>query len=343
MLYPFLLRFVLPPFITFSRNVFIPLTNVCRNRCAYCGFRRDMGHPEAKLLLPDEVAEILKRGAHARCTEALFTFGERPEEVDGFRSLLREIEYDTIIDYLVDLCKLSIKTGILPHSNPGVLDIDEFEKLRPYNASMGLMLETVGKIDAHSGCSGKEPEVRIKTIENAGKLKIPFTTGILIGIGETFDERLRSIRVIGDLHRKYGHIQEVIIQNFTPKPGSKMATWKAPGKKEMIETVTMARSILPEDVAIQVAPNLIDPVELIQCGASDLGGISPETIDHINPEFPWPNYNELKTMADAVCVPLRERLAIYPQFVRKKWYSEEIAPLVKRLSDFDGYRAVSPS
>jgi len=294
------------------------------------------------LLYPDEVAEILKRGARSGCTEALFTFGERPEEVEGFRDLIRETGYDTIIDYLVDLCELSIKTGLLPHSNPGVLEIDEFEKLRPYNASMGLMLETVGKIDAHSGCSGKDPEIRIKTIENAGKFKIPFTTGILIGIGETFEDRLHSIQVIGDLHGKYEHIQEVIIQNFTPKPGSKMAKWKAPGKKEMIDTVSMARSILPEDVAIQVAPNLVNPVELIRCGASDLGGISPETIDHINPESPWPELNELKTMGDAVGVPLKERLAIYPQFVRKKWYSEEVESLVNRLSDDDGFRAASP-
>ncbi len=301
-----------------------------------------MGHEEAKLLLPEEVADILKRGARVGCTEALFTFGERPEEVEGFRDLLGEIGYNSIIDYLVDMCKLSIQTGLLPHSNPGVLEIEELKKLKPYNASMGLMLETVGKIDAHSGCTGKDPEVRIKTIEKAGKLNIPFTTGILIGIGETFDDRLRSIRVIGDLHRKFGHIQEVIIQNFTPKPGSRMATWKAAGKKEMIETVTMARSILPEDVAIQVAPNLIDPVELIHCGASDLGGISPETIDHINPESPWPNFLDLKTMAEAAGVPLRERLAIYPRFVRKKWYSEEIAPLVNRLSDVDGFRGVSP-
>jgi FO synthase subunit 1 len=300
-----------------------------------------MGHPEAKLLIPGEVAEILERGVRAGCTEALFTFGERPEEVDGFRNLLREIGYETIIDYLVEMCKLSIKMGLLPHSNPGVLEIEELNKLKPYNASMGLMLETVGKIDAHSGCPGKDPGVRIKTIENAGKLNIPFTTGILIGIGETFDERMRSIRVIGDLHWKFGHIQEVIIQNFAPKTGSRMTAWKAPGKKEMIKTVTMARSILPEDVAIQVSPNLMDPVELIRCGASDLGGISPETIDYINPEAPWPDFPDLKIMADVLGVPLRERLAIYPGFVRKKWYSEEILPLINRLSDVDGFRAAS--
>ncbi len=319
--------------VTFSRNVFIPLTNICRNRCGYCGFRRDIGHPEAKLLSPREVAEIISRGVNAGCSEALFTFGERPQEVPGFKARLEKFGYDTIIDYLVELCKLSIDMGLLPHSNPGTLERREFEKLRPYNASMGLMLETVSSIRAHNGCAGKMPAERIKTIELAGESGIPFTTGILVGIGETLDDRARSLQVIRDLHEKAGHIQEVIIQNFLPKPGTEMASWQSPGIREMAETVSMARRILPLDVAIQVSPNLIDPKELIKCGASDLGGISPETIDYINPECSWPNICELKTMAD-----LRERLPIYPQYIKRKWYSEEIAPLIHRLSDAEGFR-----
>jgi len=233
------------------------------------------------------------------------------------------------------MCRLSISMGLLPHCNPGILERRELEKLKPYNASMGLMLETVGDIDAHSGCPGKVPAARIKTIESAGELEIPFTTGILIGIGETWEDRVRSIQTIKNIHEKFGHIQEVIIQNFHPKQGTRMASCSSPGIKEMMETVHMARQILPGDIAIQVAPNLINPKELIKCGASDLGGISPETIDYINPECSWPSIIELEAM---VGVPLRERLPIYPQYVKKGWYSSEIAPLISRLSDAEGFR-----
>jgi len=325
----------MPEFVTFSRNVFIPLTNVCRNRCGYCGFRREIGHPEAKLLSPEEVTDILSRGARAGCSEALFTFGERPEEVEGFKRWLSQLGYDTIIDYLVELCRLSLRMGLLPHSNPGILEKYELEKLKPYNASMGLMLETVGVVEAHYGCAGKVPGARIKTIKFAGELKIPFTTGILVGIGETWEDRLRSIRAIKEIHEKFGHIQEVIIQNFIPKPGTKMAVKPAPGINEMTKMVSMARQILPDDVAIQVSPNLVHPKELVNCGASDLGGISPETIDYINPESPWPGITELQAMVDA---PLRERLPIYPAYVKKRWYSSTIAPLILKLSDAEGFR-----
>ncbi len=326
---------MLQPYATFSRNVFIPLTNVCRNKCGYCGFRRDIGHHEAKLLSLAEVEDILSRGTRAGCSEALFTFGERPEEVEGFKQCLSELGYDNIIDYLVELCKLSLRIGLLPHSNPGVLEKNELEKLKPYNASMGLMLETAAIVKAHEGRAGKIPAARIKTIEYAGELKIPFTTGILVGIGETWDDRLRSIKTIRDIHEKFGHIQEVIIQNFIPKPDTKMASFMSPDMKEMLKTVSSARKILPEDVAIQVSPNLIRPGELVKCGASDLGGVSPETIDYINPESPWPNILELQAMVD---IPLRERLPIYPQFVKKKWYSDEIAPLIRMLCDAEGFR-----
>ena len=323
------------PFATFSRNVFIPLTNVCRNRCGYCGFRRDLGHPEAKLLSPDEVRDIISRGVRAGCSEALFTFGERPQEVPGFSEWLLGFGYENIIDYLLDLCKLSINLGLLPHCNPGILERSEFEKLKPYNASMGLMLETVANIKGHEGCCGKIPEARIKTIEYAGELKIPFTTGILVGIGEKWEERVRSIHKIKELHEKSGHIQEVIIQNFIPKYGTQMASSRAPRINEMKNTVSMARKILPPDIAIQVSPNLISPGELVRCGACDLGGISPETIDYINPESPWPNFLELQSMID---VPLRERLPIYPQYVRNGWYSAELKHLIVTLSDAEGFR-----
>ncbi|MFA4957269.1 MAG: 7,8-didemethyl-8-hydroxy-5-deazariboflavin synthase subunit CofG [Candidatus Methanoperedens sp.] len=323
------------PFVTFSRNVFIPLTNICRNRCGYCGFRRDMGDREAKLLTPNDVRDIISRGARAGCSEALFTFGERPEEVPGFNKWLFELGFDNIIDYLVELCKLSISFGLLPHSNPGILDISEFEKLKPYNASMGLMLETTASVKGHEGCTGKIPETRIRTIEYAGQLKIPFTTGILVGIGETWEDRVRSLHKIKEIHEKFGHIQEVIIQNFIPKPETLMASYSGAGIEEMKRTVSMARHILPADIAIQVAPNLISPRELIECGASDLGGISPETIDYINPESPWPNLLELRSMVD---VPLRERLPLYPRYIKEGWYSAELKNLIISLSDAEGFR-----
>ncbi|MCX9084999.1 MAG: 7,8-didemethyl-8-hydroxy-5-deazariboflavin synthase subunit CofG [Candidatus Methanoperedens sp.] len=323
------------PFVTYSRNVFIPLTNVCRNRCGYCGFRRDLGHPEAKLLTPEEVKNILLKGAHAGCSEALFTFGEHPEEVPGFNKWLLELGFDNIIDYLVELSKLSISIGLLPHSNPGILERSEFEKLKSYNASMGLMLETTASVKGHEGCAGKIPESRIRSIEYAGELKIPFTTGILVGIGETWDDRVRSLKTIKEIHEKFGHIQEVIIQNFIPKPATGMASSSGPGIEDMKRTVCLARKLLPSDIAIQVAPNLISPRELIECGASDLGGISPETIDYINPESPWPNLLELRSMVD---VPLRERLPVYPQYVKKGWYSAGLKHVIYDLSDAEGFR-----
>ncbi len=322
-------------FVTFSRNVFIPLTNVCRNRCGYCGFRREIGHPEAKLLSPEEVIDIISKGVQAGCSESLFTFGEKPQEVPGFDKWLSEFGYGNIMDYLLDMCKLSIELGLLPHSNPGILEMSEFRKLAPYNASMGLMLETLANVKAHENCAGKLPELRIQTIEHAGELKIPFTTGILVGIGETWEDRVHSINKIKEIHEKYGHIQEIIIQNFIPKPGTKMSSSMPPGIDEMKRTVSMVRQLIPNDIAIQVSPNLISPVDLVECGASDLGGISPETIDYINPESPWPDVPELRSMVN---VPLRERLPIYPQYIRKGWYSSELRDLIIDLSDAEGFR-----
>lgn len=323
------------PFATFSRNVFIPLTNICRNRCGYCGFRRDIDHPEARLLAPAEIAEILDRGVRSGCSEALFTFGEHAEEVEGFTWMLQRFGYHSIIDYLADMCRLSIQKGLLPHSNPGILEKDELEKLKSCNASMGLMLETTGSIEAHNGCAGKTPAARIKTIRAAGELRIPFTTGILVGIGETLSDRVLSIHAIREIHEEFGHIQEVIIQNFIPKNGTAMSSHPPPAMKTMKETVSLARQLLPEDVAVQVSPNLISPGELLKCGASDLGGISPETIDYINPESAWPTLMELRAMAG---VPLKERLPIYPHYVKKEWFSKEIAPLLGSLSNAEGFR-----
>jgi FO synthase subunit 1 len=210
------------------------------------------------------------------------------------------------------------------------------EELKPLNASMGLMLETTANLAAHEGSPGKVPSTRIKTIRYAGDLQIPFTTGLLIGIGENLDDRINSLLSIADLHEEYGHIQEVIIQNFTPKPDTLMADMPSPTEEEMMQTILIAREILPDDIAIQVAPNLIDPYLLIQCGANDLGGVSPTTIDWINPEKEWPSVSGLKEMVREMT--LKERLPIYPQYIKKGWYSDTLKNLIDSLADEDGYR-----
>jgi FO synthase subunit 1 len=323
--------------VTYSRNVFIPVTNMCRNHCGYCGFRRRPDDPQSYIIQPSRVEEILKRGAQSGCTEALFTFGERPDENPGYLRRLNAIGYDRTLDYLLDLCNIAIKMGLLPHCNPGVLSYEELALLKPLNASMGLMLETTAHLQAHEDSPGKVPEKRIESIENAGKLKIPFTTGLLVGIGETRADRMESLRIITELHRQSGHIQEVIIQNFTPKPGTSMSGHEPPSFEDMLWTVEHAREILPGDVAVQVPPNLISPGMLIKHGASDLGGISPVTIDHINPEHEWPAVEQLEKKVGKDVI-LRERLPIYPQYIKQGWYSEDIRSLINQLAGDDGYR-----
>jgi 7,8-didemethyl-8-hydroxy-5-deazariboflavin synthase len=316
-----------PRIITFSRNVFLPLTTVCRNQCGYCSFKTPV--QEGCLMAQETVEKTLRAGAELGCTEALFTFGEHPEEVSGFAPYLKKTGYPTILDYCEAMCRKSIATGILPHTNAGILTFEEMERLRAVNASMGLMLETTAKIPAHAASKGKEPEVRLGMIEDAGKLRIPFTTGLLLGIGESLIDREESLLAIRNLHRKYGHIQEIIIQNFCPKPGTPMAHHPVPGTDEICATIRMAREILPKDIAIQIPPNLIDASVLITCGADDLGGVSPLTIDYINPEHPWPEIDELqKIVGDA---RLRERLCIYPQYVKKGWYHPDLQLLINRL------------
>lgn len=326
-----------PEYVTFAKNVFIPITNVCRNNCGYCGFRKPAGSPEATLMTPGEIDPILKQGVEMGCTEALFTFGERPEEEPQYREKLDALGYDSTIEYLVSLCKRAISLGLLPHSNPGVLTKRELEMLKPYNASMGLMLETTAHLPAHRESPGKDPEKRLRVIKSAGSLGIPFTTGILIGIGETREDRRESLHRIADVHERYGHVQEVIVQNFKPKPETAMSDWPAPTTDMLIETVRLARRILPSDVAVQVPPNLAHPRKLVLAGASDLGGVSPATPDYINPEAPWPRVEELREMLNEI--PLRERLPIHPQYVREEWYSNEIGSLIERLADEEGLRA----
>lgn len=285
---------------------------------------------------PEELIPILKNGVKAGCTEALFTFGEYAEELPEYRVWLEALGYSSTIEYLVYLCEAAIDIGILPHTNAGVMTRAELKALKPVNASMGLMLETTAALEAHKDCPGKVPERRLETIRDAGRLKIPYTTGLLIGIGESREDRVESLEAISGLHEKYGHIQEVIIQNFAPKPGTLMESWPEPTKEEMTDTVVLARQLLPEDISVQVAPNLIDPKTLIEKGVTDLGGISPITIDWINPEAAWPVVEDLQAKLGAM--PLKERLPIYPQYIKKGWYSARISKLIEKLSDTEGYR-----
>ncbi len=321
--------------VTFSRNVFIPLTRTCRNMCAYCGFRSN----DYRFMKPDEVRLLLLKAKNA--VEALFTFGEKPDIYDEFRRNLREIGYRSFLEFVRDMNKLSLEMGFLPHTNAGVLSFNELKMLKPYNASMGLMLEQAVELECHRDSPGKKPEERIKTIKNAGKLKIPFTTGILVGIGENRYDRIYSLEVIRDLHENYGHIQEVIVQNFSPKKNTPMENFEPPSLDEMVETVKIAREILPKDVTIQIPPNLVKSLEpFLKAGARDLGGISEVTPDYINPEHPWPKIEELKRKVESLGFTLRERLPIYPKFVKLGWFSDEVGKVIEFRADGKGYRKV---
>ena len=317
-------------FLTYSRNVFIPVTNICRNRCQYCGFRREGG----RVIGLQEATELLDRGASAGCTEALFSLGEAPGEVPGFGDLLKKIGRDDILDYLIELSELALDRELLPHTNAGLLSKEEMKLLAPYNASMGLMLETTAEVEAHRSSPGKVPELRLLAIAAAGELKIPFTTGILVGIGETRSDRIESLHALKETHEVHGHIQEVIVQPFDPKPGTAMSTVAPPDPETLAETVRMARSILPPSVAVQVPPNLSDPLPLVRAGADDLGGISPVTEDWINPERRWPTPEEMKSRLSGF--ELRERLPVYPRYIDLGWYGKKTRSLVGRLAGPDG-------
>ena len=318
--------------VTYSKNVFIPLTRNCRNRCDYCGFRRD----EPSLMDENEVRSLLSTATGAK--EALLTFGERPEEVNPeVAATLKKWGYGSYIEYVEKICKMAVKLGFLPHTNAGVLSKEEMKSLKVFNASMGLMLEQAVELECHANSPGKKPEVRIKMIRDAGKLQIPFTTGILVGIGESREDRIYSLEVIADIHENYGHIQEVIVQNFKPKQGTLMASFPSPSFEEMLDAVRAARQILPDEVAIQIPPNLVDDIyPFIKAGASDVGGISTVTHDYINPESPWPEIERIEKSLRVEFI-LKERLPIYPRFVKLKWYSEAIQPLIEKYSDADGY------
>jgi 7,8-didemethyl-8-hydroxy-5-deazariboflavin synthase CofG subunit len=311
-----------PGVITYSRKVFLPLTNLCRDRCGYCTFRRDPSQAGAHTMTPSEIMQVAKAAENMGCREALFSLGDQPELAFGeMRATLGKLGYGSTLEYLEAMCELVLRqTSLLPHANPGLMSADWLARLSKLCPSLGLMLETTSgrllETAAHKNAPDKAPSRRLQTLEEAGKLGIPFTTGLLIGIGETIQDRVETLFAIQQLHRRYGHIQEVIVQNFRAKPGIPMSLWPEPSRGEMLRTVAVARLVL-RDMNIQAPPNLLAPdyEQLLQAGINDWGGLSPLTPDFINPEAPWPHVSELEQRTAAAGQKLQERLCVYPEYI----------------------------
>ena len=327
--------------ITYSKNVFIPLTEICRNDCGYCNFKKNPDDSEAIILkTKEEVLETLKEAEQYGCKEALFTFGEDADEEEIVKERLAEYGYESMVDYVVDICQMTLdETTLLPHTNGGNYSYDDLKRLKEVNASMGLMLENSSErlmeLPAHNKSPGKNPKIRLETIENAGKLKIPYTTGILIGIGETREEIAESLLKIRELYDKYGHIQEVIIQNFTPIPGIEMENWPEPSFLDMIRTVIAGTLLFGDtDVSIQVPPNLNNDTAQIflLCGADDWGGVSPVSPDYVNITSPWPGIEELQKLTEDAGFELIERLCVYEKYINDEWLNETLLEKIANIS-----------
>ena len=332
--------------VTFSKKVFVPLTTLCRDYCGYCTFRRDPGEPGAHTMTPDEVVALVQAGGRIGAKEALFSLGDKPEaRFAEQRQFLRCHGQRSTLGYLRAMCALTLaESPLLPHANPGVMGERDLAALREVNVSMGIMLETVSERllapgMAHDAAPDKVPARRLRTIALAGKLQIPFTTGILIGIGETRGERVDALVAIRDLHERYGHVQEVIVQNFRTKPRIPMRGQSEPSFEDLLRTLAVARLVLGPDVNIQAPPNLSPDAypRLLAAGLNDWGGISPLTLDHINPERPWPLIPELRRATEGEGFTFRERLAVYPEFARRpEFVAESLRPRVEALLDGAG-------
>jgi FO synthase len=312
-----------PGVITYSRKVFLPLTNLCRDYCGYCIFRKDPGDSGAHTMTPDEVLEVVSQGGKLGCTEALFSLGDKPELLfPEMRETLRHLGYHSTLQYLEAMCELVLQeTSLLPHPNPGLMSAEWIARLAAVSPSMGLMLETtnedlLGRGLAHDNAPDKVPAKRLRVIEDAGKQRVPFTTGLLIGIGERLEDRVDTLLAIREMHERYGHIQEVIVQNFRAKTGIPMQAWPEPALGDMLRTVAVARLLMPE-VNIQAPPNLSAPFydDLLEAGINDWGGVSPLTPDFINPEKPWPHLEQLRLRTEGRGLTLEQRLPVYPEFL----------------------------
>ncbi|RLF09735.1 MAG: 7,8-didemethyl-8-hydroxy-5-deazariboflavin synthase subunit CofG [Thermoprotei archaeon] len=326
--------------VTYSRKVFTPLTRLCRNACAYCGFRLRAEKPFMDI---QEALSIVKAGERLKAKEVLVSTGEKPEEVyEEAKRFLKSMGYESTVEYVRDFEERILEETevMMPHTNIGVLSKDEMAQLRDLNASMGLMLESVSERlmergMPHEKSPSKKPSVRLKMIREAGELKIPFTTGILVGIGETWEERVDSLLAIRRLHEEHGHIQEVIVQNFMPELGTPMEHWRPPSLTVMLKTIALARLILPRDVAVQAPPNLNLKLYFtyLTAGINDWGGISPLTPDFVNEAYPWPKISDVKRLTELMGFELRERLPIYPKYVKYGWMPEPLKCRVERLVD----------
>ncbi len=337
-----------PARMTYSPKVFIPLTRLCMDVCHYCTFATTPSRLHAPYLSPEEVLEIARAGAAAGCKEALFTLGDAPERrYEVARDWLNERGFARTVDYVRHCAELVLKeTGLLPHVNAGLLSEEDFHALRPVAASCGLMLESASdrlceKGGAHYGSPDKVPALRIASLEAAGRARVPMTSGVLIGIGETPEERIEALLVLRDVHARHGHLQEVIVQNFCPKPGTRMAGAPEASEADFLRTIAAARIILPDEVSVQAPPNLNGErlEELIGAGIDDWGGISPVTLDHVNPEAPWPEIELLAEVCARAGKPLVERLTVYPRFVAsddRRWIDAAIRPAVLKMADSEG-------
>ena len=334
--------------VTFSPKVFIPLTRLCRDYCGYCTFRIDPDQAQSLYMSAEEVLDVAKQGEKLGCTEALFTLGERPEQkYPEAKEWLSKNGYDSTLDYLGAMTELVVKeTRLLPHANPGTMTHRELNVLKDSNPSTGIMLESTSELlyqegGPHEFAPSKRPIVRLKTISIAGELRIPFTTGLLIGIGETMLDRIESLLEIRSLHRKYNHIQETIIQNFRAKPETPMAESPDAETQEMLWTVAAARIILGPQANIQVPPNLSsENYEIyLAAGINDWGGVSPLTIDYVNPEAPWPLITNLKSKTESAGFELRPRLAVYPEYFldTDEYLPVDLLRKVRGLADDEGY------
>ena len=335
------------PLVTYSPKVFVPLTTLCRDVCGYCTFARPPRRGERAYMTEDEVLAIARAGAAAGCREALFTLGDKPElRYEVARRELRALGCETTIEYLARCARIVLEeTGLLPHVNPGVMSRDELELLRPVSASMGIMLETTAERlgergGPHWASPDKVPARRLETIRLAGELAIPFTSGILIGIGETREERIDALLALKALGDEHGHVQEVIVQNFRAKPGTRMATHPEPSLEDHLWTIAVARILLGPSWHVQAPPNLAfdDFPRLLDAGIDDWGGVSPVTIDHVNPEAPWPELERLAEATQSRGLELAPRLAVYPEYVAEldRWVDPAVAPHVRRASDATG-------
>ena len=329
--------------VTYSPKVFIPLTMLCRDKCGYCTFAQPPARLDTPYLEPDDVLAIARQGAELGCHEALFTLGEKPElRYPVARDWLNRHGYDSTVHYVAAMAQLVLdETGLLPHGNTGAMNRDELALLRPVTPSQGMMLESLrGDLDAHRGAPDKVPARRLETLEWAGELQIPYTTGILVGIGENRADRIEALEAIAASHQRHGHVQEVIVQNFLPKAGTAMHNAEPCPRADYLDAIALARMILPLDVHVQAPPNLSDDFgDLLDAGVSDWGGVSPVTADHVNPERPWPDLDRLREVTEAKGHTLAPRLTIHPAFAcePERWLDPALYFPVADRSDSDGY------